>query len=237
MALAIDVASPAVFTDLGLPNPEEELLKAQLARRVNTIIGRRGQRPILASHRSYSIISSPPNAAMQSQDTAMSDDIAFSIGESSLGAVLVARSPVGICAILIGSDAEELKSDLAARFPGGKLTSNDATLHADVSKVLRFIDTPREGLDLALDMRGTPFQRRVWHTLRAIPEGAIVTYTELARCIGEPNSARAVARACATNAIALAIPCHRVIRSNGELSGYRWGVERKKALINKEASA
>lgn len=106
-----------------------------------------------------------------------------------------------------------------------------------MAKVLRFIETPREGLDLALDLRGTPFQRRVWHTLRAISEGTIVTYTEVARRIGEPNSARAVAQACATNAIALAIPCHRVIRSNGELSGYRWGVESKKALINKEASA
>jgi len=180
---------------------------------------------------------SRPFTSVSSPSTATPNDIAFSIGECALGKVLVARSPVGVCAILIGSDAEELKSDLAARFPDSKLISNEPRLRDDLLKVVRFIETPGEGLDLALDMRGTPFQRRVWHALRAIPVGTTMTYSELARRIGAPKSARAVASACASNAIALAIPCHRVVRSNGALSGYRWGVERKRLLLNNEAVA
>jgi methylated-DNA-[protein]-cysteine S-methyltransferase/AraC family transcriptional regulator of adaptative response/methylated-DNA-[protein]-cysteine methyltransferase len=180
-------------------------------------------------------ISSRPILAMKSQDTETPNDIAFSIGECTLGEVLVARSSVGVCAILIGSDVDELKNDLSARFPGGKLISDESQLRDDLSKVLRFIETPSEGLDLALDMRGTPFQRRVWDALRAIPVGTTVTYTELARRIGEPKSARAVASACASNAIALAVPCHRVVRHDGTLSGYRWGVERKRDLLLREA--
>ena len=171
----------------------------------------------------------------RSKSAAISNEIAFSIGESALGKVLVARSAVGVCAILIGSDTDELSSDLATRFPDNRLVADEQQLRDDLSKVVRFIDKPSEGLDLPLDMRhGTPFQRRVWDALLAIPCGARVTYAALAHRIGMPNAARAVANACAANAIALGIPCHRVVRSDGTLSGYRWGVERKRALINRE---
>ena len=170
----------------------------------------------------------------RSKSAAISNEIAFSIGESALGKVLVARSAIGVCAILIGSDTAELSSDLATRFPDSRLVA-EQQLRDDLSKVMRFIDKPSEGLDLPLDMRhGTPFQRRVWAALLAIPCGARVTYAALAQRIGMPNAARAVASACAANAIALGIPCHRVVRSDGTLSGYRWGVERKRALINRE---
>jgi methylated-DNA-[protein]-cysteine S-methyltransferase/AraC family transcriptional regulator of adaptative response/methylated-DNA-[protein]-cysteine methyltransferase len=178
--------------------------------------------------------SSRTNLSTKSAD--ISNDIAYSIGDSALGKILVARSIVGVCAILIGSDGNELTNDLAARFPTSKLISNEPRLRDDVDKVARFIERPDAGLDLPLDMRrGTPFQRRVWDALRAIPCGAMVTYAALARRIGEPKATRAVASACAANAIALGIPCHRVVRSNGALSGYRWGIERKRALIDKEA--
>jgi AraC family transcriptional regulator, regulatory protein of adaptative response / methylated-DNA-[protein]-cysteine methyltransferase len=166
------------------------------------------------------------------------DDIIYSIGCTSIGQILVARTPVGICAILVGSDIEALKDDLATRFPDRALISSASQLSDELTKIARFIDRPTDGLNLPLDMRhGTPFQRRVWDALLAIPCGATVTYTALARRIGMPHSARAVASACAANAIALGIPCHRVIRSDGTLSGYRWGVELKRALIRQEAIA
>jgi O-6-methylguanine DNA methyltransferase len=168
---------------------------------------------------------------------ATASEITFSIRECVLGQVLVARTAVGVCAILIGSDAEDLKRDLATRFPGSMLIASEPQLRDDLSRVVRFLETPSEGIDLPLDMRGTPFQRRVWDALRAIPVGTTVTYTELARRIGGPRWARAVARACAANPIALAIPCHRVVRSDGALAGYRWGVERKRMLLDNEATA
>ena len=172
----------------------------------------------------------------KSQKTATRNDIEFSIGKCALGKVLVARSPVGVCAILMSSDAQELKRNLADRFPDRRLVSNERGLRDDMSKVVRFIETPSEGLALPLDMRhGTPFQRRVWDALRTIPCGAIITYAALARRIGKPKAARAVASACTANAIAMGIPCHRVVLSNGTLSGYRWGIERKRALISREA--
>jgi O-6-methylguanine DNA methyltransferase len=171
------------------------------------------------------------------QHDAPSDEIVFATRESPLGIVLVARSAHGICAILIGSQPDELTADLAARFPDKRLVRNDRRLDGDLATILRFIATPARGLDLDLDIHGTPFQRRVWDALCAIPTGRTVTYAALARRIGEPGSARAVANACAANAIALAIPCHRVVRSDGTLSGYRWGVERKRALIAREAAA
>jgi O-6-methylguanine DNA methyltransferase len=163
------------------------------------------------------------------------DEITFSIGESALGAVLIARSADGVCAILIGSEAAELESDLATQFTDSKLVRNDRKLSDDLRKILRFIETPSEGIELPLDIRGTPFQQRVWDELLRIPPGSIVTYGALANRTGDPGAVRAVANACAANAIALAIPCHRVVRSNGTLSGYRWGVERKRALLAKEA--
>ena len=174
-----------------------------------------------------------PRMALRRHTSA--EEIAFTTGQSSLGTVLVARSARGICAILIGSAAEELTADLAAQFPEGTLVRNDTSLDGDREKILRFIEAPAQGLDLDLDVRGTPFQRRVLDALCAIPAGRTVTYAALARRIGEPGSARAVANACAANAIALAIPCHRVMRSDGTPSGYRWGIERQRALVAREA--
>ena len=152
---------------------------------------------------------------------------------SILGRVLVARSVKGVCAILIGADHEELKADLAARFPRAKTIVNETIVRDDLGKVIRFVDKPAKGLHFTLDMRGTPFQRRVWEKLRAIPIGRTVSYMELAHWISPLASARAVARACA----ALAIPCHRVVRSNGDLAGYRWGIERKRELLSRETVA
>jgi AraC family transcriptional regulator of adaptative response/methylated-DNA-[protein]-cysteine methyltransferase len=171
------------------------------------------------------------------RDDASLREIFFASRESTLGTVLVARNSLGICAILIGSEVGQLTADLSERFPQSTPTRDDRRLAADLETILAFIATPQGGLDLELDIHGTPFQRRVWDALCAIPCGRTVTYAALARRIGEPGSARAVANACAANAIALAIPCHRVIRSDGTLSGYRWGVERKRALLAREALA
>ncbi|MCF6122153.1 methylated-DNA--[protein]-cysteine S-methyltransferase [Mesorhizobium sp. M7A.F.Ca.CA.001.07.2.1] len=163
--------------------------------------------------------------------------IAYAIGESPIGKILAARSDIGVCAILIGSDADTLEQDLANRFPGKILAKDEAALRDDLAAIARFIEMPGVGFDLPLDLRhGTPFQQRVWEALRGIPCGGTITYTALARHIGQPNGARAVATACAANAIALGIPCHRVVRAAGTLSGYRWGVERKRALLYKEAT-
>ena len=165
------------------------------------------------------------------------DTISYGIGECALGQVLVARRVSGVCAILIGTKNDELVADLAARFPKAKLVANEDIIHDDLAKVIRFVDKPSEELDLPLDLRGTQFQRRVWEKLRTIPVGTTMTYTELARSVGAPNSVRAVAGACASNPIALAVPCHRVVGSNGDLAGYYWGIERKRELIKKEATA
>jgi methylated-DNA-[protein]-cysteine S-methyltransferase/AraC family transcriptional regulator of adaptative response/methylated-DNA-[protein]-cysteine methyltransferase len=182
-----------------------------------------------------SLTNQPAQGVSRRHDTP-SEEIVFATGESNLGTVLVARSARGICAILIGSAAAQLTADLAERFAKDTLVPNGRKLDGDLEKILRFIETPAPGLDLELDSRGTPFQRRVWDALCAIPTGRTVTYAALARRIGEPTAARAVANACAANAIALAIPCHRVVRSDGTLSGYRWGVERKRALLAREAA-
>ena len=157
----------------------------------------------------------------------------YATGECALGQVLVARSAKGVCAILIGADHDELKADLTARFPQAKLVAVEAVVH-DLAKVIRFVEKPALGLHLTLDMRGTPFQRRVWEQLRTIPVGRTVTYMQLARWISPLASPRAVAGACSANPLALAIPCHR---SNGDLGGYRWRIERKRELIRKEAIA
>lgn len=165
------------------------------------------------------------------------DVLSYATSECALGEVLVARSSKGVCAILIGDNNEELEADLTARFPRSTLMANKAAVRDDLAKVANFMEKPALGLHLTLDMRGTLFQRRVWEKLRAISVGRTVTYMELARWISPLASPRTVAGACAANPIALAIPCHRVVRSDGGLAGYRWGIERKRELIKREAAA
>jgi AraC family transcriptional regulator, regulatory protein of adaptative response / methylated-DNA-[protein]-cysteine methyltransferase len=164
-------------------------------------------------------------------------DIRFAVGECSLGSILVARSNRGICAIFLGDDPDLLARDLQDRFPQANLIGGDAGFERLVAKVVGFVEVPALGLDLPLDVRGTAFQQRVWQALRKIPVGSTASYTDIAKLIGSPNSVRAVAQACGANALAVAIPCHRVVRNDGALSGYRWGVERKRALLEKEAHA
>ncbi len=161
-------------------------------------------------------------------------DITFAIGECSLGSILVACSNRGVCAIMLGEDPEKLARDLQDRFPRANFVGGDAKFDALVARVVGFVEAPRIGFDLPLDIRGTAFQQRVWQALREIPAGETASYAEIGRRIGAPRSARAVARACADNKIAVAIPCHRVVRTDGALSGYRWGVARKRALLKKE---
>jgi AraC family transcriptional regulator of adaptative response/methylated-DNA-[protein]-cysteine methyltransferase len=160
--------------------------------------------------------------------------IRFAIAECSLGSILVASSERGVCAILMGDDPGALARDLQDRFPKANLIGGDSGYEKLVAKVVGFIEAPRIGLDLPLDIRGTAFQQRVWKELQRIPAGKTVCYSEVANRIGSPNSARAVAQACGANALAVAIPCHRVVRNNGEISGYRWGVDRKRALLARE---
>jgi AraC family transcriptional regulator of adaptative response/methylated-DNA-[protein]-cysteine methyltransferase len=171
------------------------------------------------------------------RDGGASAEIRFAVGECSLGSILVAKSARGVCAILLGDDPEALAHDLQDRFPRATLIGGDAEFEQVVSRVVGFVEAPALGLDLPLDVRGTAFQRRVWQALREIPVGSTASYTEIAGRIGSPQSVRAVAQACAANALAVAIPCHRVVRNDGGLSGYRWGVERKRALLHREAGA
>jgi AraC family transcriptional regulator of adaptative response/methylated-DNA-[protein]-cysteine methyltransferase len=161
-------------------------------------------------------------------------EIRFAVGECKLGAILVAQSERGICAILLGDDAEELVRDLQNRFPKAALVGGDSAFEHTVAKVVGIIQTPGMNLDMPLDINGTAFQQRVWQVLRKIPFGKTVSYAELARLVGAPKAVRAVASACAANAHAIAIPCHRVVRTDGSLSGYRWGIERKRSLIDME---
>ncbi|MBQ4853701.1 bifunctional DNA-binding transcriptional regulator/O6-methylguanine-DNA methyltransferase Ada [Rhodanobacter sp. B2A1Ga4] len=163
--------------------------------------------------------------------------IRFAIGECSLGAILVAQSERGVCAILLGDDPDALARDLQDRFPKARLIGGDHDYEQLVAQVVGFVEAPAIGLDLPLDVRGTAFQQRVWQALREIPAGSTASYSEIARRIGSPTASRAVAQACASNMLAVAIPCHRVVRNDGGLSGYRWGVPRKRALLDREAQA
>jgi O-6-methylguanine DNA methyltransferase len=165
------------------------------------------------------------------------ETITYGIGQSSLGTVLVARSGPGACAVSIGSASRELVDDLANQFSEAGLAWDDAELAKDIRKIVNFIDDPKNPPDFLLDVRGTEFQKRVWAVLLRVPAGNTITYAALAARVGNPKAIRAVASACAANAIALAIPCHRVIRSDGTLSGYRWGIEAKRALLAREAVA
>jgi AraC family transcriptional regulator of adaptative response/methylated-DNA-[protein]-cysteine methyltransferase len=164
-------------------------------------------------------------------------DIRFAIGQCSLGSILAAQSERGVCAILIGADPEQLVRDLQDQFPKANLIGGVGGYEDTVSKVVGLVENPAAGFDLPLDIRGTIFQQRVWNALRQIPVGTTATYTEIAERIGQPKASRAVAQACAANSLAIAIPCHRVIRNDGALSGYRWGVERKRMLLEREARA
>jgi AraC family transcriptional regulator of adaptative response/methylated-DNA-[protein]-cysteine methyltransferase len=163
--------------------------------------------------------------------------IRFAVGECSLGSILVAASQKGVCAILLGDDPNELMKDLQNRFPNAELIGGDLAFERTIAVVAGFVDDPQIGLHLPLDIRGTAFQQRVWQALRKIPLGSTASYTEIARRIGRPRAVRAVARACATNPLAVAIPCHRVVRTSGDLAGYRWGVERKRELLRREAAS
>jgi AraC family transcriptional regulator of adaptative response/methylated-DNA-[protein]-cysteine methyltransferase len=160
--------------------------------------------------------------------------IRFAVGESWLGSILVAASDKGVCAILLGEDPDALARDLQDGFPNAEIIGGDANFERLVATVVGFVENPSIGLDLPLDIRGTAFQQRVWEVLRCIPVGSTASYAEIAERIGEPQAVRAVAQACRANTLAVAIPCHRVIRTDGELSGYRWGVERKDRLLRRE---
>jgi AraC family transcriptional regulator of adaptative response/methylated-DNA-[protein]-cysteine methyltransferase len=162
--------------------------------------------------------------------------IRFAVGECSLGSILVAASDRGVCAILLGDDPDALVRDLQDRFPKGRLIGGDREFERLVARVVGFIEAPALGLELPLDVRGTAFQQRVWQALREVPPGATVTYKRLAERVGAPRAVRAVAQACASNTLAVAIPCHRVVRNDGALSGYRWGVSRKRALLAREGA-
>lgn len=157
----------------------------------------------------------------------------FGVGVSSLGKVLVAETETGIAAVLIGEDPAELLADLGARFPGMRIERGAVALDA----ALAAIERPARGFDGTLALSGTGFQRRVWTALTAIPAGQTRTYTEVARAVGAPAAVRAVASACGANPIAVLIPCHRVVRGDGSLGGYRWGVERKRALLDRERAS
>jgi AraC family transcriptional regulator, regulatory protein of adaptative response / methylated-DNA-[protein]-cysteine methyltransferase len=161
--------------------------------------------------------------------------VRFAVGECSLGSILVARSERGVCAIFIGDDPDQLVRDLQDRFPRAQLDGGDDEFERLVARVVGLVEAPALGLDLPLDLRGTAFQQRVWQALREIPAGATSTYGEVAARIGAPGAVRAVAQACGANPLAVVIPCHRVVRRDGELSGYHWGVERKRALLERES--
>ncbi|MFC3077208.1 bifunctional DNA-binding transcriptional regulator/O6-methylguanine-DNA methyltransferase Ada [Phenylobacterium terrae] len=163
--------------------------------------------------------------------------IRFAVGECSLGAILVAATDKGVCAILLGEDPDRLVRDLQDRFSRAELVGGDAGFEALVAQVVGLVERPAAQVDLPLDVRGTAFQQRVWQALRQIKAGETASYAEIAARIGAPKAVRAVAQACAANNLAVAIPCHRVVRTDGALSGYAWGVERKQALLEREAAA
>ncbi|MBM0741293.1 bifunctional DNA-binding transcriptional regulator/O6-methylguanine-DNA methyltransferase Ada [Phormidium sp. CLA17] len=174
-------------------------------------------------------------AASQYKAGATNIEIRFAIAQSFLGLVLVAATERGVCAIEFGDTPEMLTERLKTRFPNAQVQESDPTFSNWVAQVIGLIETPDRGLNLPLDIQGTAFQQRVWQALQTIPPGTTVSYADVAKQINQPTAVRAVATACAANTLAIAIPCHRVVRSNGDLSGYRWGIERKRALLEREA--
>lgn len=175
-------------------------------------------------------------AARIRRDGASGERIRYALGDTSLGRVLIAATDRGLCTILFGEDDDALVADLRTRFARAECISDDAALAAHFADVIKLVDDPAHGLDLPLDIRGTAFQQKVWSELRRVPAGKTVSYSELAAQIGAPDAARAIAGACAANPLAVAIPCHRVVRADGALSGYRWGVQRKKKLLQREGA-
>jgi AraC family transcriptional regulator of adaptative response/methylated-DNA-[protein]-cysteine methyltransferase len=163
-------------------------------------------------------------------------EILFAVGQCTLGAILVAATERGVAAIELGPDPQALVEGLQDRFPKARLTGGDERFEALVAQVVGLVESPGRGHDLPLDVRGTAFQQRVWQELRRIPPGTTASYADVATAIGQPSAVRAVAKACATNVLAVAIPCHRVVRSDGALSGYRWGIERKAELLRRESA-
>lgn len=176
------------------------------------------------------------NTAQCRARDANTEDIGFATGLCSLGVILAAKSERGVCAIFLGDDPEPLARALQDRFPYASLIHGDAELAQLLAKMTGFVERPVLGLDLPLDIRGTVFQQRVWQALREIPVGSTASYTDIANRIGSPKSVRAVAQACAANALAVAIPCHRVVRNDGGLGGYRWGIARKAELLRRESA-
>jgi len=163
-------------------------------------------------------------------------EIKYVVSRCSLGATLLAVSEKGVCAILLGDQPAPLVQNLQERFPASRLIAAEGKLDRLAAKVIKFVEEPGVRLSVPLDARGTDFQQRVWLALQDIPAGSTASYTEIASRIGSPKSVRAVAQACAANPIAVAIPCHRVVRNDGALSGYRWGVERKRVLLAREGA-
>jgi AraC family transcriptional regulator of adaptative response/methylated-DNA-[protein]-cysteine methyltransferase len=182
-------------------------------------------------------LSTPAASRTPNEGKRIAEGIGYAIDESALGQVLVARSARGVCAVLLGDDAEELRRELRARFPDAVIAESGEAMSAVTRDVIALVESPGRTLEAPIDLRGTEFQRVVWDALRTIPPGETVSYTEVATRIGRPEAVRAVAGAIAANAIAVVVPCHRVIRGDGSLSGYRWGVERKRALLAREAAA
>jgi AraC family transcriptional regulator of adaptative response/methylated-DNA-[protein]-cysteine methyltransferase len=165
------------------------------------------------------------------------ESIRFAVGQCSLGSILVASTEKGVCAIQLGDSPGALVRDLQDTFAKAELIGGDEDFEQLVAKVVGFVEAPMQGFDLPLDVRGTLFQQQVWQALREIPMGSTVSYAEVAKRIGAPTAVRAVAQACLSNPIAVVIPCHRVVRTDGALSGYRWGVERKRMLLEREATS
>jgi AraC family transcriptional regulator of adaptative response/methylated-DNA-[protein]-cysteine methyltransferase len=173
-----------------------------------------------------------PNAGGDASD----ELIRFAIGECSLGSILAAVTDKGICAILLGDNSRILRRELLEHFKAARLIESDQDLRQLMAKVVQLVESPWLGVDLTFDLRGTSFEQRVWQALRKIPAGSTASYTDIAERIGEPTKAFAVAEACAANMLAVAIPCHRVVRKSGALAGYRWGFKRKRALLDAEAA-
>ncbi|HKU96374.1 MAG TPA: methylated-DNA--[protein]-cysteine S-methyltransferase [Vineibacter sp.] len=176
------------------------------------------------------------SAIMHAATDVGGETIRFATGRCWLGVVLVAISHKGVCAILLGDDPQALADDLAHRFAHATVTAGDEDASRQLAQVIRFVEAPARGVDFPLDLRGTPFEQRVWQALMTIPVGSTASYGDIARSLGEPRMAREVGEACAANALAIAVPCHRIVKADGGISGYRWGVRRKRALLQREAA-